>query len=305
VGGSKRDPGSQAGSGTGRRVQWLLAAGAASGLLLAAVGIMRPADGRTRALPAEAVARVDDVLIRRDDYERLLAGLESDSRGPVDAEKRRFVLDRMIDEELLVQRALELGLARVDRRVRADLTSSLIASIVADAEDREPSESELREHYEQNRDFFTQPGRLRVQQIFFRVPTAAEEEAARSRAESARRELARGEPFESVRARWSDEEISPLPDTLLPAVKLREYVGPTVLRSAMELEPGQLSEPVRSGSGIHLLRLVEREAPRTPAFDDIESQVRSEWRRRAGDRALREYLDGLRETREVVTADGL
>jgi parvulin-like peptidyl-prolyl isomerase len=286
-------------------VQALLAAGAALGLALAAVGIMRPAGDRTDALPVGAVARVGDVLIRSDDYERLLAGLESDSRSPIDAEKRRFVLDRMIDEELLVQRALELGLARVDRRVRADLTSSLIASIVSEADAHEPTESELREYYDQNRDFFTHPGRLRVQQIFFRVPMASDEDAARARAEGAREALAAGETFEAVRAHLGDAEISPLPDALLPATKLREYVGPTALRTAMELAPGAVSEPVRSGSGIHLLRLVQREDAATPPFEEIESQVRSEWRRRAGDRALRRYLDELRENQEVVTAEGL
>ena len=39
-----------------------------------------------------------DATIRIDDYERLVAGLESDRREPVDGKLRRHVLDRMIDE---------------------------------------------------------------------------------------------------------------------------------------------------------------------------------------------------------------
>ena len=112
-----------------RGPQKWLAAGAAAGLLVAAIGVIgeRPS---ADDLPPGAVARVGDALIRAEEYERLVAGLQSDRRSPVDAKLRRHVLDRMIDEELLVQRAVELGLVDVDRRVRANLTSAMIQSIV-------------------------------------------------------------------------------------------------------------------------------------------------------------------------------
>ena len=85
-------------------------------------------------------------------------------------------------------------------------------------------------------------------------------------------------------------------------MKLREYVGPSALEAVLELETGQVSPPVQSGVGVHLLRLLEMQPPRTPAFDDIEAQIRSEFIRRAGDGALRNYLDQLREESDVVTA---
>ncbi|MCA9511966.1 MAG: peptidyl-prolyl cis-trans isomerase, partial [Myxococcales bacterium] len=115
--------------------------------------------------------------------------------------------------------------------------------------------------------------------------------------------LAAGEPFERVRDELGDAEISPLPDVLLPPLKLREYVGPTALRAAMELAPGGVSAPVRSGTGVHVLVLVEREDAHVPPFDEIEEQVRAEWRRRRGDDALRAYLDGLREDVDVIARD--
>jgi parvulin-like peptidyl-prolyl isomerase len=280
----------------------LLALGAATGLLLAAIGILEPAAERGSGVPDDAVAVVNGEAIRRDDYQRLLAGLESDSRNPIDDRARKHVLDRMIDEELLVQRALELGLAQVDRRVRADLTSSLIASVVSGAEEREPEPSELRDFYEQQSDFFTRPGRLRVRQIFFRVsPSSGGEDGAQARATAARSRVLAGEPFAEVRDDAGDAVVSPIPDVLLPALKLREYIGPTAMGSALELDVGELSEPIRSGVGLHLLELVDHTPSRTPPLDEIEKQVHAEWRRRTGDRALRLYLDELRMQNEVVT----
>lgn len=282
-----------------RRALLWLALGCAAGVALSAWGLL--ADAPSQALPESAVARVNGALIRSDAYHRLVAALAADLRGPVTPELRRRVLDRMIEEELLVQRGLELGLAASDRRVRADLSSAVIRSVVVEAEDESPGEGALRRFYRKQAAFFTRPGRFRVAQIYFRAPApgGAGEEAARRRAERARARIAEGEDFESLRAA-GDAEVSPLPDALLPPAKLRDYLGPTALQAVMALAPGETSAPLRGAGGFRIFRLLQREPPRLPPFEEIREQVQAEWRRRAGDEALRRYLDELRERAEVA-----
>jgi parvulin-like peptidyl-prolyl isomerase len=289
------------GPASSRRPLLLLAAGALLGVAAAALGLLRT-DPRHGGLPDDAVAAVNGTPILRETYERLVAGLESDTRSPVTPELRQRVLDRMIDEELLVQRGLELGLAESDRRVRADLTQAVINAVVVEAEDEEPTREDLERFHREETAFFTQPGRVRVAQVFVRVRAPADEMAARARADAASQRLADGEDFEAVRAELGDEEVSPVPDALLPLAKLREYVGPTALRAVMEQQPGAVGAPVRSGTGYHVFVVREREPERTPPLDEIEEQVRAEWVRRAGDRALREYLDELRAAADVAVA---
>ena len=77
------------------------------------------------------------------------------------------------------------------------------------------------------------------------------------------------------------------------------YIGPSALEAVLELAPGEISEPVRSGMGVHLLRLIDATPATQPSFEEIEPQIRSEWVRRAGDRALRDYLDQLRADGDV------
>lgn len=276
----------------------LLGLGAAAGLVLAATGLLRSGTALPGTLDAGVAATVNGAVIRSDDYERLVSGFERDTRAEADAATRKRLLDRMIDEELLVQRALELGLANSDRKIRGELTAAVIRAVVVEAEERQPTQSELERFFDDERAFFTQPGRLRVQEIFFRIRNPDEEATAASRAAAARDRLLAGEPFEEVRGA-GDAAISQVPDVLLPATKLREYLGPTALAAAQSLEPGAPSEPVRSGTGYHVLRVVEREPARTPELSAIEPQVRAEWRRRAGDEALRDYLDELRERADV------
>ncbi len=253
-----------------------------------------------------------DRVIRRVDYERMLAGVERDLRSPIDDATRRRVLERMIDEELLVQQALALGLAAADRRVRGELVSGLVDSLVAEADADVPSESEIESHYRTNLDFFTRPGRLRVQTLFFAPRRSRESggesgpgEPPRERAMKARARLAAGEALRAVEALLGDSRVAAVPDALLPVAKLRDYLGPRLIELLADLEPGVWSEPIESTDGFQLVRIVEREARDVPPFEEVETLVRQDLVRQRGDAALRRYLDTLREQARVERNEAL
>ncbi len=282
---------------------WLLLAGAAIGLGLATFGLLERRAEQV-ALPREIAAVVGDRTIRRVDYERVLAGVEGDLRSPIDDAMRRRVLDRMIDEELLVQRALDLGLAVIDRRVRGELTSGLIDSIVSEVDSQEPSDREVEQHYEENIDFFTRPGRLRARTIYFSTRRGDSDPRgpAAARAAEALSRLRAGQPVDEVEQALGDEQVSPVPDTLLPASKVRDYTGPSILEAIMQLEPGRFSQPIESGGGLYIASALEREPAIVPSLSEIDALVRQDLKRRRGDEALRAYLTTLR-TQTPISVD--
>jgi len=283
-----------------RRARVLLALGAATGLATAVASLV--GGTRERPLAADAVAVVNDTPIRRDDYLRALGAVASDRRAPLDDADKRRVLDRLIDEELLLQRGLALGLAERDRSVRAPLVAATI-DLLARAT-TEPSGEDLRAFYDAQRDYFTEPGRLRVRQVFVRIEGRTED-AARARADEAARRLRAGEPYAAVRATLGDDEAAPIPDALLAVEKLRDYVGDTAARTAHGLADDQPSDPVRSSMGFHVLQVVERTAPVVPPFEAIVDRVRAEHRRRADEAALRAALGELRRGARVRTVEAL
>jgi hypothetical protein len=280
------------------RARWLLLLGALAGLGTAAASLLGSHTEGSR-LPEGAIARVNETLIQGEEYARLLAALEADRRTPLSDEDRVHVLDRLIEEELLVQHALALGLARSDRRVRADLVSAVLGSLAAAGDGHEPDEDEIRTFYAENRDFFAGPGRLWVRQVFVAVDGAGDD-AARERAARASERLRAGEAIDRVRDELGSPEVAPLPDAPLPPAKLREYLGPTALLAALDLVPGATSGPIRSAQGYHVLSLVERDPGGAPPLEEIVPQVRAELRRRGDDRMLRERLEQLRAAADVV-----
>jgi hypothetical protein len=282
------------------RARLLLALGAAAGLAAAAATLVRPGDGA--ALPRDVVARVNGTPIRLDDYLRAHGAVAGDRRAPLaDADKRR-ILDRLIDEELLVQRGIELGLVRRDRTLRAQLaaaTIDLVATTTA-----EPAPDALRAFYDAHQGYFVTPERVRARQVFVRVANGGEESAER-RAHDAAARLRSGEPFDAVRAALGDDEVAPIPDAELPPEKLREYVGTTATATVLALAPGATTDPVRSGMGFLVLQVVAGTAATPRPFDEVVDLGRSEWRRRSDDAALRSSLDALRRDARVQTMDAL
>jgi len=280
---------------------WLLLVGAALGLAISAWGLLEDRAER-HVLSDETAAVVGERLIRRLDYERMLAGVEQDRRGPIDDATRRRVLERMIDEELLVQQALSLGLAAADRRVRGELVSSLVDSIVSEADGETPTADEVEAHFRESAGFFARPGRVRVETLFF---SARGEGSASTRAGVAKKRLEDGEDSAQVQQELADRELAEAPAALLPLTKLRDYLGPAVVEKLADLEVDQWSEPIAVGGDTWLVRIREREAVSEPPLAEVEPLVRQDLVRRRGDEALRRYLHALREATPVTRNENL
>jgi parvulin-like peptidyl-prolyl isomerase len=189
--------------------------------------------------------------------------------------------------------------------VRGDLVAAVIDSVVSTATAGEASDAELEAFHAQNADYFARPGRLRVQALLVRPREGEAETAARARAQRAAARVRSGESISGVEVELGEPQVAPLPDVLLPPIKIREYLGPTALRQLLELEAGGVSDPIATPGGIWVLQVVEREPSRTIPFDELRAEVRAEWRRREGDRALRAYLDDLRDQGNVHVREPL
>ncbi|MGH9428416.1 MAG: peptidylprolyl isomerase [Terriglobia bacterium] len=280
--------------------QRLLVAGMISGLVLAIIGLLRSGEStspsQTFDLPVGTIALVNGYPIATELYARVLGGFAAERKDRrSDLADRQRVLDRMIDEELLLQRGLELGLARTDQTIRHQIVMALMKSLTAEVADVMPSEQELRQFYVEHHALFTHPGRFAVAQMFFRVPAMTEDERIHLRATEASQRLRAGEPFAVVTQQLGDEPVIRLPSDPLPVEKIQEYLGPTVTQALLRLEPGQVSDPVRSGIGYHVLLLSERQADAVPPFETVREQVLTQYRRMAGEKAVTTYIANLRK----------
>jgi hypothetical protein len=130
-----------------RRALWMLAVGGTVGVLLGVATALHERGTDRSTLPNGAIALVNGRPIREEDFARAVALVEGDKRTAVTAEDRAHVLDRLIEEELLIQRGIGIGLVDSNRSVRKAITQAMLASIVAESASARPSEDELRAFY--------------------------------------------------------------------------------------------------------------------------------------------------------------
>lgn len=91
-------------------------------------------------LPADAIARVGDTTIARAEYLRALTLLQAERRTPVGESDRRLALERLVEEELLLQAALRADRVRGDAGVTAALVDAVLEPVLSAAEAAEPAE---------------------------------------------------------------------------------------------------------------------------------------------------------------------
>ena len=241
-------------------------------------------------------ARVNDAAISEDEYRRAIEALAGDKRNPMTDEVRSDVLERLIEEELLVQRGVDVGLVGSDRTVRKSIVNAMIDYVVAGRAGHAPTDEEIETFFEVNKDYFAQTERLRVRRLFVKDVPGRD---IGKRVQDIAGRLAGGESFDAVARQVSDPILPELPDTPLPPRKLRDYLGPSLVQAALQLEAGSISQPVNSAGGFHFLHVVEVQKGQIPPLDQVRGQVVAEYNRRSDDEALRDYLNWLKSEAEI------
>ena len=284
-------------SHTQQLVRIVLGTGAVAGILLSAAGALVPT---ATDFSGNVVARVNGKALTAQDVDFALERLSDDGPAAITSEKQVIALQWLIDQELLIQRGVEIGLLDSDLTVRKAIAGAMIDSVVAAVLAQEPTEEELRAFYTSHAAVFAVPARVHVQHISCSGNgdlNTAQEQAGRASVA-----IARGMSFPEARERYGEEDSVPLPDTLLPLGVLRRLLGPTLTDAVLAMQAGDISPPLRSPAGYHILRLVELQPEHLLPYEAVRQEVRAEYFRRGRDEALQHYLDDLRRKATIVRA---
>ena len=97
-------------------------------------------------LSASVIAKVNSTEVRLLEYQRALKMLADDRRDAITDLDRELVLQRLIDEELLIQQGINAGLVRTDMAVRTVVLQSILAGIITEIEASDGQEQTLEDY---------------------------------------------------------------------------------------------------------------------------------------------------------------
>jgi len=242
------------------------------------------------------VAKIDDRAISKNKYESYLSSVaQSRKSGLIDSDPES-ILERMIDEELLIQRAIDLGMLENNAEIRSVIIQKMIASIIAEVENLKFSRDDLELFFIENKDFFAPSPKLHILKFTFLADQNDNAQLARA--------LLIARDIEGV-AQLAVSQVIRLPNTLLPAAKIREYIGPRLTQIALRLAEGEVSQLILDEGNIHLLLSVQRLVEEPRPFNEIYEEIESEFIRKKGEELFDDYLQDLRNWYDVVKANDL
>jgi hypothetical protein len=215
------------------------------------------------------------IVLSLDELRTMTAYFESQWRRPPTPQEFQALVEDRIKEEVLYREGLAMGLDKDDTIVKRRMAQKMqfLAEDVAAA--HEPSTAELKAWFEKNTDKFALPSRYSFRHVYF-----SPDKRGKNAHDDAAEVL--------TKIAWQPED-SPLIPSVADRFMFQDYYGdrtpsaitkefgPQFAVALEKLKPGSWQGPVESGFGWHLV-FVDTVIPgRTPAFEEIESDVKTAW----------------------------
>ena len=184
----------------------------------------------------------------------------------------------------------------VGRMAAAKVYLDRIRADVADVKD-----AEVERFYEENEDRLTLPEQVRVRHILLKwkpMGTQDDRAAIRELMQPILERAREGEDFAALAREFSEDSATKVNggDT---GFFYRGTMVPDFERVAFSLKPGEVSDPVDTVFGVHILKLEERQEARLLPLDEVREQLRDYVREEKMEAAVEAKIDELRAAADV------
>ncbi|WP_260703820.1 peptidylprolyl isomerase [Edaphobacter flagellatus] len=284
----------------------------------------------------DVIVRVNDQIINRSDLERSEQQLTTENQqnqaSPQEvADRQKNLLRDMIDQQLLLSRAKELGLnadAEVIRRLddirkqnhldsmedlekaarqqgvsfedfKANIRNNILTQqVVRDEVGRhiQPTQGQEQAYYNAHKNEFAQPEQVRLSEILVPTPADATDAVvaqAQAKAEGIAAKIKSGDDFAALAKANSGGPTASQGGDL--GLFKRGALAKVLEDQTFSLPAGGVTAPIRTRQGFVILKVTEHQEAGVPALKDIEPQIQEAIYMQAMQPALREYLTKLRE----------
>jgi hypothetical protein len=215
-------------------------------------------------------------------------------RPPTEDELRGLVAG-FLEEELFAREAQALGLDQNDTIVRRRLAQKLEFLIDDTSRIVAPTDAELRRFYDANAERFRTEARVSFTQLFF---NPEKRQHAESDARAALVSIS-GTGADGARI-MCDPILLENEFHEVDEQTVSKMFGADFARAIFLLKPGSWAGPVKSGYGVHLVRVTDPSPATQRPFEEVRPKILEEWRHQQETEAKAVYLSKLREKYGVV-----
>lgn len=233
-------------------------------------------------VPEEAVVlSVGDQKMTRRQYEDLVKAMPAQTRAQAMGPAKRQMAEKLIEAEALAQEARKRKVQ--DRPEVKEITELQVNSMLAGflyqdlLEASKPDEAAVKAYYDTHKAEYDEAKVFHILVRFkgSRVPLQKDQkdltpEEALAKAQDLKKKLDGGADFAELAKTESDDKASGAKGGQLGEFITREQLVPEFATAAFSLPVGQVSEPVKTPFGYHLIKVTEK---RTKTLEDERAAI--------------------------------
>ena len=247
------------------------------------------------SLPDNIIATVNDKIIPSDKYQTIINLIQNDKRDELTKADREMALDRIIEEELLVQYAYKNGFLEADDLLRKSIVRSVVDSIVEQALSVVPAEQDLLKFYETNRQTFAIDEKYRVVIL-----------SSKNQSDIDEGKVIWQSNYDLTLLRQTFKRIDRLdiPTEFISKIRLGTLIGPLLRDKVLSLQVGETSQTLKTIYGYSIVTLVDKKDRVIPEFKEISEIVLQEYKRQQREEILEELLKDLKRQSDIKINEG-
>ena len=247
------------------------------------------------SLPDNIIATVNDKIIPSEKYQTIINLIQNDKRDELTKADREMALDRIIEEELLVQYAYKNGFLEADDLLRKSIVRSVVDSIVEQALSVVPAEQDLLNFYEANRQTFAIDEKYRVVIL-----------SSQNRSDIDEGKVIWQSNYDLTLLRQTFKSIDRLdiPTGFISKIRLGTLIGPLLRDKVLSLQVGETSQTLKTIYGYSIVTLVDKKDRVIPEFKEISGIVLQEYKRQQREEILEELLKDLKRQSDIKINEG-
>jgi peptidyl-prolyl cis-trans isomerase C len=254
---------------------------------------------------SQPVARIDDTVITVGDVQDRISKMAPFPRGRyVSLEKKKEMLDNLIRIEVMAKEAEKRGYDQDPEVVRVKKQQMISKFLQKEFESKlrveDVPDADVQKYYGEHPEEFNRPEEVRVSQVLLKDKARADKVVAEARAGDKND----AKVFRELVTKYSeDEDSKPRGGDLTSFDKASTLYPKPVVEAAFALKDiGDISAPVKSDKGYHVLRLTQKRPGFSRPLAEVKRQIQQRLFREMRTKALDAFVADLKK-KYAVTID--
>ena len=242
------------------------------------------------AMAAVELAKIGSKSITDTDLKGLMGGASEGQRQQInsDPDIKTRMLDNLVVEELFVQEAEKTGVSKdkdfvstLERARRQILANRFLQKNVQP----KITDANVKGFFDKNKARYNQD-EVHAQHVLLKEEAEAKEVYQKAK---------KGDDFETLAKKYSKDPSAAQNGGDL-GFFTRSRMVPQFADKAFAMKKGEISEPVKSPFGWHVIKVIDTRAGKPVKYDEIKDQVRSDFQ----NESINELIASLKKSNKVV-----